>query len=109
MIPSMDEPQGAQDAGDSLREKAVKRIKQKRDFRQQLLTYLAVNAFLVAIWAVSGAGFFWPVFPIVGWGLFGIVPHAWRVYGSRDEITEDQIQEEMRRIDRDPSAERSDR
>ena len=98
MILSMDEAQGAPDADDTLREKAVKRIKQKREFRQHLLTYLTVNAFLVAVWAVSGAGFFWPVFPIVGWGLFGIVPHAWRVYGSRDEITEEQIQEEMRRI-----------
>ena len=22
----------------------------------------------VAIWAASGAGFFWPVFPLLGWG-----------------------------------------
>src|SRR5438552_3785580 len=26
-----------------------------------------VNTFIVAIWAVTGAGFFWPVFPMVGW------------------------------------------
>lgn len=95
----MDEARDTPDSGDTVREKAVKRIKQKREFRQHLLTYLGVNAFLVVIWAASGAGFFWPVFPIVGWGLFGIVPHAWRVYGSRDEITEEQIQKEMSRID----------
>ena len=98
MISPMDETRGTPEADESLRERAIKRIKQKREFRGHLLTYLAVNALLVAIWAVSGAGFFWPVFPIVGWGLFGIVPHAWRVYGGRDEITEDQIQNEMKRI-----------
>lgn len=98
MIRPVDQTRGAPDTEQSLREKAVKRIKEKREFRGHLLTYLAVNAFLVVIWALAGAGFFWPVFPIVGWGLFGIVPHAWRVYGGRDEITEEQIQKEMRRI-----------
>jgi hypothetical protein len=24
---------------------------------------------LVAIWALTGAGYFWPVWPILGWGL----------------------------------------
>lgn len=32
-------------------------------------TYLAVSALLVAIWALTGAGYFWPVWPILGWGL----------------------------------------
>src|SRR5664279_6419847 len=30
---------------------------------------MLVNGFLVVIWAMTGAGFFWPVFPIVGWGI----------------------------------------
>jgi hypothetical protein len=33
-------------------------------------TYLAVMALLVAIWALAGAGYFWPVWPAVGWGFF---------------------------------------
>jgi hypothetical protein len=32
------------------------------------LTYLAVSALLVAIWALTGAGYFWPIWPILGWG-----------------------------------------
>jgi hypothetical protein len=38
--------------------------------RPELRTYLAVMALLVAIWALAGAGYFWPVWPGVGWGVF---------------------------------------
>ncbi|CAN5834421.1 DUF1707 domain-containing protein [soil metagenome] len=31
--------------------------------------YLAVMALLVAIWLVSGAGYFWPIWPMLGWGI----------------------------------------
>ena len=38
--------------------------------RPQLpVTYLAVSALLIVIWALSGAGYFWPMWPILGWGL----------------------------------------
>jgi hypothetical protein len=51
----------------ALRACAVKRWKKQRDFRIHLLMYLLVNGSLIVIWAMTGAGFFWPVFPIVGW------------------------------------------
>ena len=31
--------------------------------------YLAVMTMLVVIWALTGAGYFWPVWPMLGWGL----------------------------------------
>ena len=31
--------------------------------------YLSVSVLLVLIWALTGAGYFWPVWPIAGWGL----------------------------------------
>jgi len=37
-----------------------------------LFTYLAVSVMLVAIWALTGAGYFWPIWPIMGWGLCAI-------------------------------------
>lgn len=80
-----------------LRERATAQLREKRDFHTHLLTYLGVNAFLVVIWAISGADFFWPVFPLVGWGLFGIIPHAWSVYGQ-SEPSEEQIRREMDRL-----------
>jgi hypothetical protein len=31
--------------------------------------FVAVSVLLVVIWAATGAGYFWPVWPIAGWGL----------------------------------------
>ncbi|CAN5300664.1 hypothetical protein BH20ACT9_BH20ACT9_01130 [soil metagenome] len=39
--------------------------------------YLAVMALLVAVWALTGAGYFWPVWPMLGWGI-GLLSHAGR-------------------------------
>ena len=35
----------------------------------QLGAFVAVNVMLVAVWALSGGGYFWPVWPMLGWGL----------------------------------------
>jgi hypothetical protein len=81
---------------EALRERAVKRLKKKRDFHAHLLVYALVNSFLVVIWAVTGSGFFWPVFPMVGWGI-GVVMNAWDVYHGED-FGEDEIAREVKRI-----------
>jgi hypothetical protein len=31
--------------------------------------FVSVSVLLVLIWALTGAGYFWPVWPIAGWGL----------------------------------------
>jgi hypothetical protein len=81
------------------RDRAVTQLKKRRDFYGHLLVYVLVNTFLVVIWAVVDAhGFFWPVFPIVGWGI-GVVMNAWDVYW-RPPITEDDVQREIEREDR---------
>jgi hypothetical protein len=78
------------------RDSAVRQLKKQRDFRGHLLVYVLVNSLLVVIWAVTNVhGFFWPVFPIAGWGI-GVVMNAWDVYWRR-EITEDDIQREIKR------------
>jgi class 3 adenylate cyclase len=43
--------------------------------RIHLIVYLVVNAMLIGIWAASGGGYFWPVWPIMGWGI-GVGAHA---------------------------------
>ena len=78
---------------DDRREEAIRRLKAKRGFRQHLATYAVVNGFLVVIWAITGEGDFWPVWPMAGWGL-GLALHGWGVYGQRP-ITEAEIQREM--------------
>ena len=47
----------------------------RADFREHLRSYLSVMALLVVIWALTGAGYFWPIWPIVGWG-FAVMLHA---------------------------------
>jgi hypothetical protein len=80
------------------RDRAVQRLKKRRDFRAHLLVYVLVNGFVVLIWALTGSGFFWPVIPIAAWGI-GLVLNAWDVYWRR-EITEQDIRHEMEREDR---------
>jgi hypothetical protein len=77
------------------REAAIRRLKAKRAFMQSLGAYVIVNAFLVGIWALSGQGYFWPIWVMGGWGI-GIAFHAWSVYG-RSGITEADVQREMQR------------
>jgi 2TM domain len=84
---------------DGLREKALRRLKKRRDFHAHLLVYVLVNSFIVVIWTVtSDGGFFWPIFPIAAWGI-GVVMNAWDVYRG-DEFDEDQVRREMERMQR---------
>ena len=32
-------------------------------------SFVVVNLMLIVIWAVTGAGYFWPIWPLLGWGL----------------------------------------
>ena len=41
----------------------------QRVLATHVATYAVVNAVLVAVWAATGGGFFWPIFPIVGWAV----------------------------------------
>ena len=50
---------------------------------------------LIVIWAVSGAGEFWPIWPILGFG-FAFASQAIAVYTHRG-ITEEDVQKEMER------------
>jgi hypothetical protein len=81
---------------EELREQAILQLKKKRDFRTHIFIYVLVNAMLIVIWAVTGAGFFWPVFPIIGWGI-GVGANAWDVF-ARKPITEDEIRRETERL-----------
>ena len=83
---------------EELRQRAVRRLRKKAEFRSHLTSYVLVNALLVGIWAVTGQGYFWPIWPILGWGV-GIGFHAWETYGQRSHgPTEDQIKREMDKL-----------
>ena len=80
---------------DGSRESAVQRLKAKRDFKSHLVLYLLLNALLIAIWTVQGVGPFWPIWPIMGWGI-GLAFNAWTVYFQKP-ISENEIRQEMQR------------
>ena len=42
--------------------------------RRDLAPFLVVSLMLVAIWALTGMGYFWPVWPIAGWGVSFVAP-----------------------------------
>jgi hypothetical protein len=74
---------------------AVKRLTARRDFGGHVVAYLVVNAAVLAIWLVTGHGYFWPGWVLGGWGI-GLALHAWDVFGRRP-ISEDDIRREMTR------------
>jgi class 3 adenylate cyclase len=47
----------------------------RQSFKIHLTFYLLVNILLIGIWAASGGGYFWPVWPVLGWGI-GVVCHG---------------------------------
>lgn len=46
-----------------------------QSFRTHLTFYLLVNVLFIGIWAASGAGYFWPIWPMLGWGI-GLAAHG---------------------------------
>jgi hypothetical protein len=84
------------DRGTNLRELAITQLRRKRGMQAHILAYVAVNLFLNAIWLVTTpGGFYWPVFPLVGWGI-GLVFNIWDVYSGPP--TEEQIERETHRL-----------
>lgn len=77
---------------------ARKRVANRRDFSSHVVAYVVVNAFLIFVWAITGAGYFWPAWVLAGWGI-GLVLHAWDVFFRRP-VTDADIEAELHRRDR---------
>jgi hypothetical protein len=77
------------------RKEARRRLQERRDFVSHLVAYLVINGFLIAVWAFTGAGYFWPAWVLAAWGV-GLVLHAWETFGRRP-ITDADVEAEIRR------------
>jgi 2TM domain len=76
---------------------ARKRIEKRRNLQGGLVAYLVINAFLVAVWAMTGGGYFWPAWIIGGWGaamLLGLWDYL------RGPVTDADVEAELRRMQR---------
>jgi len=57
-------------------------IAKRRELRDHVASFVLVNLLLIAIWALTGADYFWPVWPLLGWGI-GVASHASEALGGR--------------------------
>jgi len=51
-----------------------RRQRAPRSRRPELTVFASTSLLLIAIWALSGMGYFWPAWPILGWGFFVLMP-----------------------------------
>lgn len=77
-----------------IREIATKRVRAKKAFYSHLTVYIIVNLMLVAIWYFTGAGYFWPMWVMLGWGI-GLVLNAVATFSKHD------VSWEMREIEKE--------
>jgi hypothetical protein len=80
-----------------LRRLAERRADVKLGFRTHFMAYLLVNAGLVVINLVTSPGYFWAIWPIIGWGL-GLAAHFVAVYHFGGDVRERAVEAELRRL-----------
>jgi hypothetical protein len=81
-----------------LEEVARKRVQARAGLFVHLTMYLAVNTGLVLIWLITGRGYPWFVWPMLGWGI-GIVGHLLALaVGPGSTVERHAIDKELRRL-----------
>ena len=61
---------------------APRNARRRPSMRPEVVAYVAVNLMLIVIWAATGAGYFWPIWPLLGWGL-GLIGPCSRAFHRR--------------------------
>jgi hypothetical protein len=87
---------------DDLRTVATRRVKARRELISHVAMYLVTNVALLGIWAATGAGYPWFVWPLLGWGI-GVGFHAmnFALGLDRDTVTDTRaIDREIERLRR---------
>jgi 2TM domain-containing protein len=77
------------------RRAARKRIEKRRNLEGGFVAYAVVNAGLIAIWALSGGGYFWPGWVMAAWGIgmiLGLCDYL------RKPVTDADVEAEVRKI-----------
>ena len=71
--------------------------KKRASFKRSLVTYLAINTFFVALWYfTTGYGsYYWPVWPMIGWG-FGILMQYFGAYHGSNFLTTEKEYEKLK-------------
>ncbi|MFM6155941.1 MAG: 2TM domain-containing protein [Cuspidothrix sp.] len=64
-----------------VKQEKMSHSQQQKAFKSHLLIFIAINAFLVILNLVVSPGYFWAIYPMLGWGL-GLLLHGIKVYMS---------------------------
>ena len=80
----------------AFREQEARRIRRHRAFGLHVAVWAATNIFLIVVWALTGAGYPWFLFPLFGWAI-GVVAHGVAAYGLAD-VNDIVLQREQQRI-----------
>ena len=66
-------------------------------FKRSFITYLVVNAFLIGVWYFTSGpnSYFWPIWPILGWGI-GILMQYINAYHGNKGFTAEQEYERLK-------------
>jgi hypothetical protein len=80
---------------DEIYEEARRRVQSRRDLTTHVVAYVVINAMLVGIWAITGAGYFWPAWVLLAWGV-GLVLNTWDVFFRRP-VTDADVERELQR------------
>lgn len=99
MEPGAQGPQAMSE--EELRKKAEKRVTQRVALLSHIGTYVVVNAFLVIIWALTGADYPWFLWVMAGWGLGLAINIIAYFVGSKGEAARDRmIKKEMEKMEK---------
>jgi hypothetical protein len=82
-------------------EQARERLQERQDFGTHVVVFVVVNAALIAAWAITGSGYFWPAWILAAWGV-GLVLHGWEAF-LRRPITAADVDKELERQHRKSS------
>jgi hypothetical protein len=74
---------------------ARKRVVARREFGSHAVAYMVINACLVFVWVLTGAGYFWPAWVLGLWGT-GLLLHAWETFFRRP-VTDADVKAEVQR------------
>ena len=58
-------------------------VPREREFGRHLRVFIAVQLLLFCVWALTGAGYFWPIWPFMGWGI-GVLVHGFCEMGTEE-------------------------
>ena len=74
--------------------RAVAQVQRWQDFKAHVTAYLLINITLIAVWAATGAGTFWPGISLAAWGLGLSSQHFLNAFSP---ITVDRVRREASR------------